>query len=289
LANSICRSIAKSLASLRNLKALRLFYPRDFSSLDFTLLATIKNLKHLRLSGYRNSGNAPAPEQSLLQNSTSTLQSLVIETNSYHGSLFDGWESKSPDGLHDFAALKSLSLSNMGGSASVVKSLDRAFDFMALQELTLHHYKDTDGVLLQHLTKLASSSQGAIKLRTLNLDMTDTSWPNPPTEDKIVFDANCRFISSFDTLTTLDLSTFGQYAEGIPTNPGFSNVLLQAILKHKNLRTLRIYPVGTPSGLKNPWLWATTVQTIVEGLTHLREFGFAPYHAQMVRCPCTCC
>ena len=52
--------------------------------------------------------------------------------------------------------------------------------------------------------------------------------------------------------------------------------MLQAILKHKNLRELRICYKGKISGKEIPYLSDKTVGDLVDGLPHLREFEFAP-------------
>lgn len=292
LANKIYRSIVQSLASLKNLKALRLF-SSEVEAEDMKPLAKIKNLKHLDLQDYGGFRGAIDRNimQSMLRNSLSTLQSLVVETAMYAGNFLQGWESKSSGkdgttpGTHNFTALKSLSLSGITIDASAIKSLHKAIDFMQLGDLTLVHLNDTAGLLLQHLTSLTTSYQGisaGISLRKLNLKMSDDNFMHTPEQKKAGFEAKCRFISSFGTLTTLELPDYGQYPDSIATNPGLADMLLQAILKHKNLRNLRIPYTGRTSGMKVPYISATTVGIIIAGLPHLQEFEFAPEEEQMV-------
>jgi hypothetical protein len=252
-------------------------------------LAKIKNLKHLELQGdILDNRNIT---QSMLRNSMSTLQSLVVQTNMFAGNFLQDWENNASgkDATmrenHSFTTLKSLSLFGTMIDESVIKSLHKAIDFMRLAELTLVHLHDTDSLLLQYLSSLATSSQvtgTGISLRSLNLKMSDNSFMHTSGQKKADFEAKCRFISSFSTLTTLELPDYGQYPASIATNPGLSDILLQAILKHKNLRNLRISYVGITSGLKVPYLSAKSVETIICGLPHLQEFEFAPEEEQMV-------
>ncbi|KAH8674452.1 hypothetical protein BGZ60DRAFT_373021 [Tricladium varicosporioides] len=286
----LTKSIAQSLASLKNLKALRLF-SSSVEAEDMKPLAKIKNLKHLDIQDYSGFGNSIDRNitQSILRNSMSTLQSLVVETNMYAGNFLQDWKGKAAgmDGTTpescSFTALKSLSLSGITIDASAVKSLHKAIDFMRLGELTIVHFNDTDGLLLQYLTSFTSSqSTGTgINLRKLSLKMSDNTFGHTSEQKKAQFEAKCRFISSFGTLTTLELPDYGQYPDSIATNPGLADILLQAILKHKNLRCLRIPYKGKMSGMKVPYLSATTVEVIIAGLPQLQEFEFAPEEEQI--------
>jgi hypothetical protein len=275
--------MGQSLASLKGLKALRL-YPSNNVYVDMSPLARIKNLKHLDIQGSGGYGNSDVM-QSILRNSMSTLEGLVVQTSTYAGNFFQDWEGKVMRETHDFTALKLLSLSGILVNENVVKSLYKAIDFMRLSELTIADFEDDDALLMQHHTRLAISSQGTdagINLRTLSLKMSDGKYTHTSRQNRVDFEAKCRFISTFDTLTHLDLPDYGQYSDDIATNPGLSSVLLQAILKHKHLRTLRISYTGITSGLKIPYLSATAVGAIIDGLPHLQEFEFAPEEAHMV-------
>jgi hypothetical protein len=293
LANSISRTIGQTISSLKKLKALRLI-SSAFENEDFTPFANIKNLKHLELEHYGGSGDIIDSRnslQSMLRNSMSTLQSLALATTGFASNLLPYFESYDPgkDATmcenHSFTALRSLSLSSMMIDASAINALHKAIDFMRLGQLTIVNLGDPDGLLMRHLITLAVSSQSVgecIRLRSLFLNMSDHSFTATPAQEEAGFKAKCHFISSFDTLTTLELPNYGQYPSNIATNPGLSDILLQAILKHKNLKTLRISYSGIISGFKVPYLSAATVGAIIGGLPQLQEFDFAPQEEQMV-------
>ena len=281
--NATCRSISQSLASFAHLKALSLLTD-DAEPEDIKPLAQIKNLKHfyLRYYGYHTLEHIFV--QSMLWNSRSTLQSLAIETNAYACQFLRDWE-KNGEGIseqgHDFTALKSLTLSGVQIDEYFIKGFQKAIDFTGLRELNLGSLCDTSCLFYPHLTSITTSYQGTkdtpLSLRSLSLRMSE----NPSQHNSATFAAKCRFISSFDTLTTLDLPNYGQYPSNTIANPGLTDTLLHAILKHKNLTTLKISYTGRNSGFETPYLSAKTVGAIIDGLPLLREFEFAPDEAQM--------
>jgi hypothetical protein len=293
------RSISQSLASLENLKALCLF-ANEFENEDLMPLAGIKNLKHLSWQGsdmWMNVTGKANVIQSVLQNSMSTLQSLTIETNYFGGQFLKNWKNNlkttigkkttgtSDDG-YDFTALKSLALSGMEVDEDHTQELHKAIDFMRLRELTLASLTDPHCVFFPHLTSLATSYRGTtdipMSLRTLSLDMSDNYMTHSTEQQIALFKSKCQFISSFETLTTLVLHEYGMYPSRASfANHGLLELLLQAILKHKNLRVLRMPYRGTIQGQEILYLRAKTVGIIVDSLPQLREFEFAPDEEQM--------
>lgn len=284
-----------SIASLKNLQAIRL-RSNNFERGAMKPLAKIRNLKHLSVddSGVGSAAIDDNVIQPILQNSTSTLLSLDVKIHSYATNFLKDWEKKdSTDSTvssqnHDFVALKSLTLSGISFDAAFIKSLQKAIDFMGLRELRLGSLSLGDHLFFQHLASLTPSSQNSatsVSLRTLCLDMSerDGLYMQRPGEKTVVFEAKCRFISSFDTLTTLILEDYGQYSKEITTNPGLPDILLQAIIKHKNLRTLRIPYRGQYSTCKIPYLSAATIATIIDNLPQLQEIEFAPEEGEIVR------
>ena len=287
LINSIRRSIGESIASLRNLRALEVCIDH-IDNEDTETLANIKNLKHLSIHNHKY-GFVASGIIHLLQRSKSTLQSLVLEMNSF-SDLFNvlikhaSTNNVAIDGMHVFTALKSFTLAGLKLDETAVRSLNRSIDFMRLNELILKQLDAGKGIFFQQLTSLAIASQGTgINLRSLRLRMSDNGHRATATEGEMLFDAKCGFISSFDTLTTLVIDDYGIYAANIATDPGLSDRMLQTILKHKGLKTLRICYWGIESGKKYPYLSATTVGAIIDGLHHLQEFEFLPEKDQMVR------
>lgn len=269
---------------MKNLKALRLF-SSVIKSEDITALDTVKNLKHLYMHDHGNS-NLGKTTKSMLQNSMETLQSLNLETNSYSASTFKIWaiEDTFVRETRVFTALESLSLSGMMVDPDVIKSF-RLIDFMRLRELAIKRPNDDGCLLFPYLTNLATASQVSsvgISLRSLNVNMADSyHWQATPEKDKVVFEAKCRFVASFNTLTTLELPDH-TYKKDVAINPGLPSIMLQAILKHKNLKVLRVRYRGISSGSQIPYLSAASVEAIIEGLPKLEEFEFAPDEAQMV-------
>lgn len=283
------------MASLTSLKALSVFL-NDAEAEGMAPLARIKNLKHLSWQDYGWSFDKPAVMQSVLRNSTSTLQSLAIETNEYARQFLEYWGTISQaSGLttlsetratkHDFTALKSLSLSGVRIDEDFIREFQKAIDFPQLRELRLTSLRDPQCLLHPYLTSVVTLRQGTtevpVSLRTLSIDMSDDDFRDSAEQQKALFEAKCAFMSSFDSLTNLELPKYGQYKPDNTTNPGLSHALLMAIIQHKNLRVLRISYQGRISGWEIPYLDAETVGTIVDGLPHLREFEFAPEEEQM--------
>ncbi|KAH6890672.1 hypothetical protein B0T10DRAFT_324881 [Thelonectria olida] len=279
----LTESMGQSIAALKNLQALRLF-ASDFRVEAMRPLAKLKNLKHLSLEDHGFSSHAIGDDhvlRSMIQNSTSTLQSLDVAASSYLSNFLEDWEKKVPavaDQSHDLTALKSLALSDLSFDATFIKSLQRAIDFMGLRELKLGHLSEGKHLFFDHLTSLTSSrpTGAGIGLRSLFVKMSKDSYGQTPGQNQADLEAKYRFISSFDTLTALELEDYNQYSDLITTNPGLSDALLQAILKHENLTCLKISYTGVICGCKIPYLSAATVATIIDNLPHLQEFEFAP-------------
>jgi hypothetical protein len=289
LAHNIHRSMGESVSALKNLQALRLHSDKS-SDQAVAHLAKIKNLKHLSVEGGGSNENKAV--QSILLNSTSTIRSLVVKTNPYATCFLKDWETKvsADDALanqkHNLAILKSFTLSGVSFDAAFIKSLQRAIDFMGLRELALGRLVDNKHLIFEHLTSLATSARNnakGISLRSLYLNMSSNYYGETPAQTQTNFEATCRFISEFHTLTTLEIKDYNQYSPSILTNPGLSNMLLQAILRHKNLRCLKLTYIGVSSSYKIPYLSARSVAAIIDNLPQLEEFRFAPDEAEIVR------
>ncbi|EEU39435.1 uncharacterized protein NECHADRAFT_81608 [Fusarium vanettenii 77-13-4] len=283
----LTEQMAESIVSLKNLKALSVSTAR-FEEGAMRPLAKIKNLQHLFVEDY-SWGMGMGKDnvvRSMLLNSRSTLRSLSMRTSSYATCFLDDWEkmvsaSKSSQ-AHDLIALKSFTLSGVRfDEGNFLKSMQRAIDFAGLHELRLGRLAEGRHLLFQYLASLAGSAPDKhIDLRTLSVDMSHNHRIETPEQKQTGFDAKCAFISSFDTLSTLELVDYNQYQEHM-VNPGLSDTLLQAILKHENLKVFRISYTGIISGCKIPYLSAETVATIVNNLPHLEEFEFAPEESEI--------
>jgi len=254
-------------------------------------LASIKNLKHFRIEDYGYSTGKHSVLPSLIQNSKSTLQSLALETSSYSDLFSQDLQEKTSTndsqkgGKHDFARLKSLTLSGLTLNANSIASLHKAIDFMRLSELTLGRLQQDGGVFYHSIADLASASQGTptgTSLRSLSLRMSEDRYNPSEREVRLSNEGKTCLLSSFDTLTTLEIADYGEYPDSITVNTGLSAMVLQGILKHKNLRTLKMTYKGRSSDMKIPYLSAITVGSIIDGLPHLQEFQFAPEEKEMV-------
>lgn len=261
-------------------------------------MATIKNLKHLSIEDNLyafgcacNYGRSILTEdhvvRSILLNSRSTLESLCVKTRSLKSNFLYNWqECSSDDGSlttenHYLTALKSLTLSGITLDADFVESFRHAIKFSDLEAFTLIEAPTSKAIFFECLTGFSSGSRN-LKLENLTLEIVQSRWGRSSEEHQEEFEAICRFISSFNTLRTLELKDYGQYPSNIATNPGLPQMLLRAIVKHRKLQCLKISYGGITSGYKIPYLSAETVAFIVGNLSDLREFSFAPVESDIV-------
>jgi hypothetical protein len=283
--------MAQTIVSLENLQSLRLASKQPDAH-DLAPLANIKNLKHLSID-YNGYGNYDQSHiiRSILLNSTSTLQSLVMARTQYSTWFLEDWAKlvSANDVVkkqnYGFPVLKSFSLSGCSFDATIIDSLQMAIDFMGLRELILGYLLDGDVNFFDHLTNLAKCSHDlpiCINLRSLSLHMGGNSYIETSEQTQTNLEAKCRFLSSFGTLTFLELSDYNQYSERITLNPGLSNPLLKAILKHKNLKNLKISYAGISSGYTIPYVSAESITRIVENLHQLQHLDFAPDDTELV-------
>lgn len=294
---SVNRSIGESLASMQKLQALGLF-AYDFVDEAMKPLAGLCNLKHLVVQGDLSAGgSAPTNDyvvRSILVNSRLTIQSLSIDTNAYSPSPFHDWE-KAVSGdktvsseEYQLQALQSLSLGKFSFSEPLIASLQAAIDFLSLRHLILGSLQSGQPLFFQHLATLMASATDPQRIPTPGITLQYLSMSMAPHDYRLrfaakqeVFDAKCRFLSSFNTLTNLTLHDYGQYREG-GTDPGLSDTLLQAILSHRTLKSLRLAYRGKDSDYKIPTLSASAIGTLVDNLPLLEEIEFSPDESEMV-------
>lgn len=292
-------SVAQSLASLQHLQALRLTVSNENFG-DCKPMAMIKNLKHLSIEDNLyafgcacNYGRSILTEdrvvRSILLNSRSTLESLCVKTRSVESNFLYNWQecSSEDESLttenYYLAALKSLTLSGITLDADFVESFRHAIKFSDLEAFTLIEAPNSKAIFFNCLIGFSSGASN-LKLENLTLEMHQSRWARPAEEHQEEFEAICRFISSFDTLRTLELKEYGQYPSNTATNPGLPQILLRAIIKHRKLQRLKITYRGITCGYKVPYLSAETVAFIVDNLSDLREFSFAPVESEIVGC-----
>jgi hypothetical protein len=225
---------------------------------------------------------------SIIKNSRTTLVSLDIQVDglSPNDELFVNERSNATGNKETgFDVLQSLSLNCYRLEDGAAEALLRTIDFTKLTELTFGDFGDGSSSIFLRLAELArtSTSQGIyMNLRSLIMSLREFSHTATPEEINSRAAAKYGFISSFDNLKALELKDYGQYPEQVTTNPGLALTLLQAILKHKSLKSLGISYQGKMSGLAIPYLSATTIGAIVDGLPELEEFEFAPVEADIV-------
>ncbi|EGU80182.1 hypothetical protein FOXB_09311 [Fusarium oxysporum f. sp. conglutinans Fo5176] len=275
--SSITESISKSLASQKNLRALNVS-AGNLGESEAKSLAKIKDLRHLaiHLLGFASPNfrkdNTPL---SLILNSRSTLRSLEIETGSFSSVFLDDWpKSKS------LTSLKSFSLTGATIDEDFLSALANAVDFVALEELKFGYLSHDLKILFEHLSNIFSKARddqkANIKLRSLEIEMGKETSFAVPEEQEAYVDARIDFISSFDTLTCLELHDYGQYRQEITVNPGLKSSLVRAILKHEKLTKLKISYRGVTSGYKITCLEPDTILTLVDNLPELKVFEFIP-------------
>ncbi|KAF5678692.1 hypothetical protein FHETE_1133 [Fusarium heterosporum] len=288
----LTESMTQSIASKKSLKALRLYGTDDWAtSTDISSLAEIGGLEHISITN-RNFGGALVSSkekvlQSILLNSLTTLKSLEVQTSKYYSNFLADWldqiKSRNPEATqnaHDFTALKSLSLWGiqfMGQfCGNVLPSLTRAIDFVRLRELTLMDLEEGKVTFFKHLEdEFRTAEQGTVQLRKLKVQMKGAEGDRHAAVE-YQLEGIYRFISSFDTLTSLEILEYNRYLEGVEQNPGLSRRLLQVIMNHKSLETLRFSYGGVYRDHKPPYISAATVELITKKLPLLRIFEFAP-------------
>ncbi|KAM0288674.1 hypothetical protein ACHAPQ_009846 [Fusarium lateritium] len=285
--DTINEEIAESIAGLEKLQALSIcpnYEEEEFSKAESDSLKKIKNLKHLSLGG----GDQFGILQTLLLNSGSTLKSLDMSPDAPQF-----WERlemafKAGRGGTDrkprLSALKSFTLSgswleSTWVSPGSIRSLSTVIDFIGLQELTITYLPDQVNLLYDHLAEMLSTAYSngtGPQLRKLSMDMSFRDHLHSADKKQAIIVSQIRFLSSFNTLTSLHLNDYGKYTDENLDNLGLPDVMMQAILKHNNLERLGICYCGIGSGEKIPYLSATTVATLVNNLPKLKMLDIAP-------------
>ncbi|KAF9773551.1 hypothetical protein IL306_008623 [Fusarium sp. DS 682] len=284
--------MAESLAKLKNLKALHLDRYLGSTTDGSPLLAKLSNLEQICIEDGSFATITSDDEnsfQKLLLNCLPTLQTLEVRTSKYYSNFLADWEdqikARNPDAMkqeHDFTALKSLSLHGMAFAGQfcekVMPNLTRAFDFLKLRELTLIRLEDGQLTFFKYLQDLfGKADKRDIHLRRLCVEMKGAKYESSYAETEVFLEGMYRFISSFDTLTNLEIHEYNMYNKVTQSNPGLSRRLLQSILKHPELETLRFHHRYTGNG---PWevplVSPETVNILVKDLPHLKVFEFSP-------------
>lgn len=290
------RSITQGLASLKNLKVLDLSFIDNGTDEDLLALAKIKGLKHFKLSDtYSFDSERRKALQTMIINSASTLESLCVKTcnRSPMGLLLLDWAEKDPTLAATtsrkpvLTALRSLSLDSYTMGFEGIDTIFKAIDFTQLVELRVCRMDQHDRYFLRKfvaLVKAAKSDGTGMKLRHLCVEM----WRAPSADDTIADVAEkieeiSELVSCFDSLESLKLENFGEYPRArITTNPGLANSLLQAILRNKNLKTLKISHNQPEHEFRVPYLSPESVGALIDGLHLLQNFEFAPKEGQIV-------
>ncbi|KAF4345160.1 hypothetical protein FBEOM_866 [Fusarium beomiforme] len=286
-------SMAESLAKLKNLKSLRLnAWQSSITSDSIVPLAKLRNLEHICIQD-RSWGNITSTGERVLQkmllNSLSTLQTLDIRTSKYYSDFLVDWEdeikARNPDAMkqeHDFTALKSLSLYGISFAGNfcdkVMPNLTRAVDFLKLRELKLMKLEEGQLTFFKYLQDLFSKAdKGDIHLRQLCVEMKGPSPELGHAATEIHLEGIYRFISSFDSLTTLEIHEYNLYNRARESNDGLSRRLLQSILNHPELETLRFrYRYVGSEPWEVPYVSHEIVNVLVKNLPRLRVLEFAP-------------
>ncbi|KAM0243046.1 hypothetical protein ACHAP5_006918 [Fusarium lateritium] len=285
--DTINEEIAESISRLEKLQALSIcpnYEEEEFSKAESDSLKKIKNLKHLLLGG----GDQFGTLQALLLNSGSTLKSLDMSPDA--SDFWERLEMAFKAGRHGtdrkphLSALKSFTLSGSWFESTwitpgSIRSLGTVIGFIGLQELNITYLPDQVNLLYDHLAEVYSTAYGhgtGPHLRKLSMDMSFRNRFHTADQKQAIIVSQIRFLSSFNTLTSLHLNEYGKYSDENFTNPGLPDVMMQAILKHNNLERLGICYGGIGSREKIPYLSATAVATLVDGLPKLKFLDIAP-------------
>ncbi|KAF4499691.1 hypothetical protein FAGAP_4142 [Fusarium agapanthi] len=300
-AEDLTESMADNLSKLKNLKSIRLHpHGRTIKPEAITPLAKLRNLEHICIEDWsldRIAVTDERPLQSMLLNSLSTLQSLEIRTAKYYSDFLGDWEDKlkarqldASGKEHDFTALKSLKLHGISFSGdrceNVMPNLTRAFDFLELRELKLMGLEEGRLTFFKHLEDLfTKADKRGIHLRKLTLEMTEPGYRSNYAETEVYLEGTYRFISSFDSLTSLEIHEYNMYNSAVQSNPGLSRRLLQSVVKHTGLETLRFhYQHMGSEAWEIPFVSAKAVNILTKNLPSLRVFEFAPQEDNLVSC-----
>lgn len=284
------RSTANSLAEQKNLKALSLIID-GLGEGDITALFNIKSLSHLsiRLVSFSRADDIEAKlGVSLILNSRSTLRSLNIKTSSFASYLLDGLakHAKVKGAGRILTALESFSLTGAHINEDIKGVLAKTIDLAALRQLKIDYQSHGVELLCQYIGDVLSEAHGDantdIKLRDLSLNMADDGWYTEPGEQEASLNAKIHLVSSFDTLTMLDLDEFGQYPEGQPER-GINPSLLQAILKHQDLTNLKMAHNGIHGGCAIPHWQPHDIASVITNLPKLKELTFSTSACNLVR------
>lgn len=163
-------------------------------------------------------------------------------------------------------------------------NLTTPIDFLKLRELNLSDLGEGKLNLFKYLQDLFGSADKAdIHLRKLSLQMTGKEPRQNYHLTELHLEGVYRFICSFDTLTSLELFDYNRHSSAVETNFGPSERIQQAILKHKDLETLR-FNYGGPGddSSRIPHVPAETVAILTDGLPRLRVFEFPPRETDLV-------
>jgi hypothetical protein len=291
--------MAESLTKLKRFKSLRLSpYLASISPEAVIPLAKLGNLEHICLEDRSWGTIAPNNEkvlQKMLLNSLPTLKSLEVRPRKDYSNFLQDWENqvkaRGPSALkqeHDFTALNSLSLYwiNFNGKfgEKVIPNLTRAVDFLKLRELKLMYLGEGQPAFFKYLQDLFSKADKRdIHLRKLCLDMKGPGYKSSNAETEIFLEGVYGFISSFDSLTSLEIHEYNKYNKSTEPNPGLSRRLLQSVLKHPELETLRFrYENVISEQYEVPFAPPETVKILVDNLPRLRVFEFSPQDDNLV-------
>lgn len=288
--DTLSREMSESIASLENLQALRLvLMESDIGSETLEPISKIKNLKHLHL---QNLGYYDLDQKNLfrtmLLNSSTTLQSLLIWSNAYSNTFMSGFaDIFAKDEIisqrkYAFPALKSLGLHGPSFNAQLISPTQKTLDFMALRDLSIEGQGLTLALSnLANEARLATEKGTTISLQSLTLDMNLNEYRARREHIRDTICASASFLSAFDTLTSLEIKSY-QHHKNTSIDPLSTISLLQAITKHTNLRTLKFSHAGIISENRIAFFGASSVTAIMESCPHLKEFEFAPQEAEIV-------
>lgn len=189
----------------------------------------------------------------------------------------------------DFGALQTIDLGSTLVRKDNVEPMLKAIDFTRLEAIALDDITGPASHLFRPLATLfnkASQPGGSgVRLRRLLMDAR-YHYEHPHISDHenqdIVHAAWFDFLSSFSGLESLNLTGYGMYPREYPiAEEGLPDSVIEAILKHTRLQTLKI---TNPSGTNYRILYPSPANfhALFSGLPELEHIEFCPDEWNMV-------
>ncbi|KAJ6784658.1 hypothetical protein PWT90_03221 [Aphanocladium album] len=288
----------ESLPMWDNLKSLSINV-RYIQGDAIACVQNVRNLQHLCIKDARYAHDRPEAIRTLLRNSAPTLKTLRLSCaglNIESRPLFDAAPDSADGRVQRYAALQSIDFFDFWSQDQSVAEMLRVIDFPRLSSIRLAHANGVSATLYRALAaafaEAASRAGGAggdgIRTRKLLIDATfDHHNPQYNTHggEEAHLGACYGLLASFGHLEELEVANYGMYYTESPAATrapryGLSGRLIDAILEHKHLKSLKLsIPEQSPRCLRYPSV--DNLNTIIRGLPELAHLEFSAYEWDM--------